>query len=138
MIAKSKSKFSPSPIDQVPYEVFKKCPSLALALADLFSLCWKLGQVPSGWKCAVIKLIPKPDASNDPANPSNFRPIALTSCVGKIFTTILKIDGFPLLSPTITWTLLFRWPFFLECQAVWSSVQNCQQLLQMHTRGIAL
>ena len=90
MIAKSKSKSSPSPIDQVSYEVFKKCPSLALALADLFSLCWKLGEVPSGWKCAVIKLIPKTDASNDPANPSNFRPIALTSCVGKFFITILK------------------------------------------------
>ena len=90
VIIKSKTKFSPSPIDQISHEVFKKCPSLALALSDLFSLCWKLGQVPSGWKCAAIRLIPKANASNDPANPSNFCPIALSSCVGKLFIMILK------------------------------------------------
>ena len=27
---------------------------------------------------------------DDPSNPSNFRPIALTSCIGKIFTTVLQ------------------------------------------------
>ena len=38
----------------------------------------------------MIKLIPKEGANINPAEPSNFRPIALTSCVGKVFTSILK------------------------------------------------
>ena len=38
---------------------------------------------------ASVKLIGKPAASDDPTSPSNFRPIALTPCVGKLFTTIL-------------------------------------------------
>ena len=38
----------------------------------------------------MIKLIPKEGAKINPAEPSNFHPIALTSCVGKVFTSILK------------------------------------------------
>ena len=37
------------------------------------------------WKMATIKLVPKPAAAQEPTSPSNFRPIALTSCVSKIF-----------------------------------------------------
>ena len=42
--------------------------------------------MPSPWKMGVIPLIPKSTASQDPHLPSNFRPIALTSCVGKMFS----------------------------------------------------
>ena len=38
----------------------------------------------------MIHLIPKQSASDDPTQPGNYRPIALTSCVGKVFTSILK------------------------------------------------
>ena len=38
----------------------------------------------------MIHLIPKASAAEKPQDPSNFRPIALTSCVGKLFTSILK------------------------------------------------
>ena len=89
-IMRTKQHSSPSPYDQIPYVVFKQCPSLTTALADLFSLCWKQGRVPSGWKYGAVWLIPKAAAREDPDTPSNFRPIALTSCVGKLFTTILK------------------------------------------------
>ena len=41
------------------------------------------------WKQGVLKLLKK-TAENDPSSPSNFRPIALTSCVGKLFTSIFK------------------------------------------------
>ena len=39
-----------------------------------------------------LKLLPRrtPTAKEDPDTPSNFRPIALTACVGKLFTTVLK------------------------------------------------
>ena len=55
-----------------------------------YNLCWKQGRVPSGWKYGAEWLISKVAAKEDPDTPSNFRPIALTSCVGKLFTTILK------------------------------------------------
>ena len=89
-ISKTRSQSSPSPVDQIPYLVFKRCPSLIPALLDLFNSCWCAGIIPSHWKQGVIRLIPKATAKEDPKDPSNFRPIALTSCVGKLFTTVLK------------------------------------------------
>ena len=89
-IVKSKQQSSPGPFDQISYRVFKQCPSLTTALADLFSMCWRQGRVPMGWKHGAIRLIPKANARDNPDTPSNFRPIALTSCVGKLFTTLLK------------------------------------------------
>jgi len=68
----------------------ERCPSLLAALQDLFNCCWSQSTVPSHWKLAAIKLIPKSSAKDDPTSPSNFRPIALTSCIGKLFTTILR------------------------------------------------
>ena len=86
----SKSASSPSPFDQIPYQIFKKCPSLDPVLVDLFNCCWTTATIPSAWKTAAIKLIGKSSATEDATTPSNFRPIALTSCIGKLFTTILK------------------------------------------------
>ena len=60
------------------------------ALHNIFNLCWTLSTVPQAWKLASVKLIAKAAANSDPASPSNFRPIALTSCVGKLFTTVLR------------------------------------------------
>lgn len=37
---------------------------------------------------AAVKLIGKASAEQDPSSPTNFRAIALTACVGKLFTTI--------------------------------------------------
>ena len=90
VIKRSKSGSSPSPFDQIPYQIFKRCPSLVPALVDLFNCCWTTATIPSAWKTAAIKLIGKSAATEDATTPSNFRPIALTSCTGKLFTTILK------------------------------------------------
>jgi hypothetical protein len=87
---KTRAKSSPSPLDQVTHLVFKRCPSLTPILLDLFNMCWRLHTVPSLWKKGVIRLIPKAAASDAPHLPSNYRPIALTSCIGKLFTTMLK------------------------------------------------
>ena len=89
-IKRTKSSSTPSPFDKIPYQVFKKCPSLTDALQDLFQCCWSSSTVPASWKYAGIKLIGKTSALDNPSEPSNFRPIALTSCVGKLFTTVLK------------------------------------------------
>ena len=79
-----------SPFDRVGYVVFKRCPSLLPVLVQLFNACWDQSIIPQEWKCAAIKLIPKGSAVEDPTNPANFRPIALTACIGKLFTTLLR------------------------------------------------
>ena len=89
-ITKARSKSSPSPFDQITYLVIKRCPSISTALLDLFNCCWQSATIPTSWKRGVIRLIPKASAKKNPQHPSNFRPIALTSCVGKLFTTIMK------------------------------------------------
>ena len=88
-ISKSKAKSAPCPFDGVPYRVFKNCPALVVALQDLYNLCWVQSTIPAEWKTASMRLIGKQTAKDDPTLPTNFRPIALTSCVGKLFTSIL-------------------------------------------------
>ena len=90
VLKRARSSSSPCPIDGIVFKILKSCPSLASALLLLFNVCWEKSVVPAAWKQAVIKLLPKKNASDDPSNPANFRPIALTPCVGKIYTTIIK------------------------------------------------
>ena len=90
VIARSKTSSTPSPLDQIPYIVLKKCPSLMPALLHLFNKCWSSKCVPQAWKVGVTRLLGKKKAEADPCQPSNFRPIALTSCIGKVFTSVLK------------------------------------------------
>ena len=89
-IKHTKSTSSPSPFDQITYTVFKQCRSLGKALLNLFNCCWSQAVIPPEWKLAAIKTVGKSSALKDPTMPANFCPIALTSCVGKLFTTILK------------------------------------------------
>lgn len=90
VIKHSRSSSSPSPLDQVSYKVLKYCPSLMPALLDLYNCCWETGSVPQAWRDGVIRLIPKEAAKDDPTEPGHFRPIALTSCIGKVFSSVLK------------------------------------------------
>ena len=90
VLKKCRPSSSPCPVDQISYSVLKNCASLIPALLRLYNLCWTTKCVPSQWKVGVIKLLGKPAAQQDPSSPSNFRPIALTSCLGKVYTSILK------------------------------------------------
>jgi len=90
VIKKSKSSSSPSPFDQISYTILKRCPSLHPALLDLFNRVIMEGNVPSSWKAAAVKLIPKSSAQDDPSSPANFRPIALTPTVSKLLSGILR------------------------------------------------
>jgi hypothetical protein len=47
------------------------------------------GQVLSSWKVAVVSMIPKKIAFS--SDPTNYRPISLLSCVGKVLEKIIKI-----------------------------------------------
>ena len=90
VIRKSKPSTAPSPVDRIPYLIFKKCPCLRPALLDLFNRVIMEGSVPSSWKVAAIKLIPKSSPQEDPSSPGNFRAIALTPVVSKLLSGILK------------------------------------------------
>ena len=90
VIRRSNSSSTPSPLDQISYKILKKCPALWCALLHIFNISWSMSTIPETWKSAAIKLVPKTSALDDPSTPSNFRPIALTSCIGKIFTSIMK------------------------------------------------
>ena len=90
VISGLKSSSAPSPADQVPYLVFKKCPSLLPALLHMFNCCWATQSVPAAWKVGIVHLLGKAKAADDSSNPSHFRPIALTSCVSKVFTSLVK------------------------------------------------
>ena len=74
--------------DGVPPIVLKNCASvLAPCLVKLFRLCLSTSTFPSCWKFAHIQPVPK---KGDRSNPSNYRPIALTSCLSKAFESILN------------------------------------------------
>ena len=90
IISRLNSSSCPSPMDQIPYLVLKKCPSLTPALLPVFNSCWSVKRIPAAWKVGVLRFIGKKQAVEDPSNPKNFRPIALTSCIGKVFTSLLK------------------------------------------------
>ena len=74
--------------DGIPPIVLKNCASvLAPCLAKLFRLCLSTSTFPSCWKYAYIQPVPK---KGDRSNPSNYRPIALISCLSKVFESILN------------------------------------------------
>ena len=56
-------------------------------LSRLFRLILISCTYPSSWKHALVQPVPK---KGDRSNPSNYRPIALTSAVAKVFETLLN------------------------------------------------
>ena len=56
----------------------------------MFNCCWTTQAIPAAWKVGIVHLLGKKKASEDPTIPANFRPIALTSCISKVFTNLLK------------------------------------------------
>jgi len=69
VIKHTKSKSSPSPLNRIPYQVLKRCPSLLPALFNLYNSCWESGEVPLAWKLGAVRLIPKSSATEDPRRP---------------------------------------------------------------------
>ena len=61
--------------------------NLIIPLTLLFNRSLQLGQVPNQWKLANVSAIFKGKGSPD--DPSNYRPISITSCIGKILEKII-------------------------------------------------
>ena len=68
--------------DETHYQLLKHLPRDSLmVLLDIFNYIWASGEIPKCWKEAIVIHIPKP--GKDLKNPSNYRPISLTSCLCK-------------------------------------------------------
>ena len=86
LLINKKSFSAPGP-DSIPYIVWKKCVSTHKYIAALFNKINHVGIYPNAWKQANSILIYK---KNEPDKPENFRPISLTSCLSKLYTSILS------------------------------------------------
>lgn len=74
--------------DDIPYEMVKNLGPRALEmLLTLYQKCWRGEGIPTFWRVAVIKTLLKED--KDPKDPVSYRPISLTSCLGKILEKII-------------------------------------------------
>ena len=69
--------------DDIPYEFLKHlgCKTRELFL-HLLNKCWIQEEIPIGWRKAIIKPLLK--ECKDPKDPISYRPITLTSCMGKM------------------------------------------------------
>ena len=75
--------------DEIHYQLLKHLPSSSiLLLLNIFNKIWISGDFPSDWRKAII--IPNPKPGKDPTNPTNYRPIALTSCIGKTMERMIN------------------------------------------------
>lgn len=70
--------------DGISYLVYKRLPSAMSWLYKIICNAWT-GDIPESWAEAAVILLHKED---NPADPKNYRPIALTSCSGKIFFSL--------------------------------------------------
>ena len=57
-------------------------------LLNIFNFIWTAGKFPEDWTYASIIPIPKP--GKEPAEPNNYRPIALTSCLCKTLERMIN------------------------------------------------
>ena len=75
--------------DDIHYQFLKHLPEPSLTvLLEIFNDLWITGNVPKIWKEATVIAIPKPGKDN--ADPSNYRPISLTSCVCKTMERMIN------------------------------------------------
>ena len=75
--------------DEIHYQFLKHLPDKTIELLlDIINDIWQSGQLPSTWKEATIIPIPKPN--KDHQQPSNYRPIALTSCLCKTMERMIN------------------------------------------------
>ena len=94
---------APGP-DGIPYQMVKKMHPTALRLLLLlYNKIWSSHQLPTEWRTSIVLAFPK--AGKPPSEPSSYRPISLSSCIGKLLEKIINgrlirhLEAYSLLSP---------------------------------------
>ena len=81
-IKKAKSGKAPGP-DRIANEMIRHLGTLAkCTILLLINKTWKVGQLPKSWKTANVT--PTLKKGKPAGNPQSYRPISLTSCLGKV------------------------------------------------------
>ena len=86
VLANSNKKSAPGP-DGISYSVLLKLDSTHHLLATLFTKVLNMGCPPPSWSESVVKLLHK---KGDHSDPTNFRMIALSGCIGKTFHLLIN------------------------------------------------
>jgi len=75
--------------DEIHYQMLKHLPlNVMTTLLNSLNNIWRDGDFPSEWHFANVIPILKPD--KDKSDPSNYRPISLTSCIFKIMERMVN------------------------------------------------
>lgn len=81
-LKKLKTRKTPGP-DRITNEMITNlCGKSQSILLDFINRTWREGTVPTAWLTATIKPVLKKD--KPPTDPKSYRPISLTSCLGKV------------------------------------------------------
>lgn len=74
--------------DKISYAMLEHLNGNSLrVMLELYNKIWRVGKIPNSWKLAVVVPIRKP--GKDSAIAANYRPIALTSHLGKIMERMI-------------------------------------------------
>jgi ribonuclease HI len=75
--------------DDIHYEMIRHLPSTGTQfLLELFNRIWRTGDFPPSWRHAIVLPFPKPGKDHSIA--TNYRPIALTSCLCKLMERMVN------------------------------------------------
>ena len=75
--------------DEMNYQMLKHLhPKSLQALLDIFNDIWETGKFPESWELSIV--IPVPKAGKDHTEPTNYRPIALPSCLCKTLERMIN------------------------------------------------
>nr|KAG5710279.1 hypothetical protein BaRGS_008995 [Batillaria attramentaria] len=75
--------------DPISYQMIRHLPDrMVKVLLGFYQTCWDSGQIPKAWKKAVVVAIPKD--GKPPHLPTSYRPVALTSHLGKVYERLVR------------------------------------------------
>ena len=84
---RSKRNYACPGLNSLPYLIYKRCPAILSTVLLIFKRIFQRKTIPKDWAMAFVVLLQKALGVLD--QPSEFRPIAITNTLGKIFFSII-------------------------------------------------